>query len=91
MVRGRDCSRHAEQSNPALKADFGAQDSGPIVVVWARGRESAEPSAEDGLPYDDARLGLPWPLSVTAISGRDRSFRPLDEIEGELKLRMSLA
>jgi dTDP-4-dehydrorhamnose 3,5-epimerase len=53
--------------------------------------ECYTPSAEGGLPYDDARLGLPWPLLVTAISGRDRSFRPLDEIEGELKLRMSLA
>jgi dTDP-4-dehydrorhamnose 3,5-epimerase len=52
--------------------------------------ECYTPSAEGGLPYDDARLGLPWPLPVTNISGRDRSFRPLDEIEGELKLRMSL-
>ena len=46
------------------------------------------PSAEGGLRYDDPRLGLDWPLPVAAISARDRNFRPLDEIEGELKRRM---
>ena len=35
------------------------------------------PSAEGGLPYDDPRLGLEWPLPVTAISARDRNLRPL--------------
>ena len=48
------------------------------------------PSAEGGLPYDDPRLGLNWPLPVTAISARDRNFRPLDEIEDELRRRMSV-
>ena len=46
------------------------------------------PSAEGGLPHDDARLGLTWPLPVTAISPKDRSFRSLAEIEDELKRRM---
>jgi dTDP-4-dehydrorhamnose 3,5-epimerase len=46
------------------------------------------PSAEGGLPHDDPRLGLNWPLPVTAISARDRNFRLLDEIEGELRRRM---
>ena len=46
------------------------------------------PSAEGGLPHDDPRLGLKWPLPVTAISARDRSFRSLDEIEDELRRRM---
>ena len=46
------------------------------------------PSAEGGLPYDDPRLGLSWPLPVAAISAKDRNFRPLDEIEGELGRRM---
>jgi dTDP-4-dehydrorhamnose 3,5-epimerase len=46
------------------------------------------PSAEGGLSHDDPRLGLNWPLPVTAISVRDRNFRPLDEIEGELRRRM---
>jgi dTDP-4-dehydrorhamnose 3,5-epimerase len=49
------------------------------------------PSAEGGLLYDDPRLGLTWPLPVTATSARDRGFRPLEEIEHELKRRMSLA
>jgi len=46
------------------------------------------PGAEGGLPYDDPRLGIGWPLPVTAISRRDRSFRPLAEIDDELKRRM---
>jgi dTDP-4-dehydrorhamnose 3,5-epimerase len=47
------------------------------------------PSAEGGLPHDDPRLGLTWPLPVTAISAGDRSFRPVAEIEDELKRRMA--
>ena len=50
--------------------------------------ERYTPSAEGGLAYDDPRLGLHWPLPVTVISARDRSFRPLAEIEDELKRRM---
>ena len=46
------------------------------------------PSAEGGLPYDDPRLALSWPLPLTAISARDRNFRPLNEIEDKLKRRM---
>lgn len=49
------------------------------------------PDAEGGLLYDDARLGLQWPLPVSMISSKDRNFRPLEEIGGELKRRMSLA
>jgi dTDP-4-dehydrorhamnose 3,5-epimerase len=49
------------------------------------------PGAEGGLLHNDERLDLPWPLPVTVISAKDRNFRPLDEIEGELKRRMSLA
>jgi dTDP-4-dehydrorhamnose 3,5-epimerase len=52
---------------------------------------SYTPSAEGGLSYDDPRLGLSWPLPVTMISTKDRSHRPLDEIEDELKRRMSVA
>jgi dTDP-4-dehydrorhamnose 3,5-epimerase len=47
------------------------------------------PSIEGGLPHDDPRLGLVWPLPVTAISVRDCSFQPLAQIEEELKRRMS--
>jgi len=48
------------------------------------------PSAEYGLRYDDPRLGLSWPLSVTVISPKDQGFALLDEIEPELKRRMSV-
>ncbi len=53
--------------------------------------ESYTPSAEGGLLFDDPRLGLSWPLPVTVVSGRDRSFNPLDECEPELRRKMSLA
>lgn len=47
------------------------------------------PEAEAGLMYNDPRLGLKWPLPVTTISDKDKGFRSLDEIEGELKAKMS--
>jgi dTDP-4-dehydrorhamnose 3,5-epimerase len=47
------------------------------------------PDCEGGLPHDDPRLGLAWPLPVTEISAKDRAWRRLDEIEEELKRRMS--
>jgi dTDP-4-dehydrorhamnose 3,5-epimerase len=49
------------------------------------------PNAEGGVRYDDTWLGLQWPLPVSAISRKDRQFRPLREIEDQLKRRMSLA
>ena len=49
------------------------------------------PNAESGLRYDDPRLGLKWPLPVSVISPKDQAFRPLREIEDEVKRRMSLA
>jgi dTDP-4-dehydrorhamnose 3,5-epimerase len=48
------------------------------------------PSAEGGLRHDDPRLGLRWPLPVSAISARDRSFPLLADIEDELRRRMAL-
>ena len=50
--------------------------------------ERYTPSAEGGLPHDDPRLALNWPLPVTVISARDCNFQPLAEIEGELRRRM---
>jgi dTDP-4-dehydrorhamnose 3,5-epimerase len=47
------------------------------------------PEAEGGLPYDDPRLALPWPLPMSVISEKDQKFLPLDEIEPELKRKMS--
>ncbi|CCE05614.1 dTDP-4-dehydrorhamnose 3,5-epimerase [Bradyrhizobium sp. STM 3843] len=48
------------------------------------------PSAEGGLLHDDPRLGLTWPLPVSVISSKDRAFRPLHDVEDDLKRRMSL-
>ena len=48
------------------------------------------PSAESGLLYNDPRLNLPWPLPATVISDKDQKFAPLDQIEPELKRRMTI-
>ena len=48
------------------------------------------PASEGGLRYDDARLGLVWPLPVSEISSKDCSWASLDEIEPELRLKMQL-
>ena len=40
--------------------------------------------------YDDAKLGLKWPLPVSTISDKDLRFRLLDDIEPELKKRMTI-
>jgi dTDP-4-dehydrorhamnose 3,5-epimerase len=45
---------------------------------------------EGGLLYSDPRLGLPWPLPVTTMSGKDQRWAPLYEYEAELKERMAL-
>lgn len=47
------------------------------------------PSAEGGLRYDDPRLGIAWPLPITAVSEKDSNFHLLETIEGELTKRMS--
>ncbi len=47
------------------------------------------PDTEGGLRHDDPRLGLQWPLPVTEISPKDAAWKSLDEIEPELKQRMS--
>jgi dTDP-4-dehydrorhamnose 3,5-epimerase len=48
------------------------------------------PDAEGGLMFDDPRLALKWPLPVSVISEKDMKFRLLDDIEPELKGRMSI-
>jgi len=47
------------------------------------------PAFESGLLYNDPRLGLTWPLPVAEISAKDAAWKPLAEIEPELKRRMS--
>lgn len=46
------------------------------------------PGAEGGLLYDDPRLGLDWPLSVTEISSKDAAWQPLGVVEAELERKM---
>jgi dTDP-4-dehydrorhamnose 3,5-epimerase len=48
------------------------------------------PGAESGLRHDDPKLGLQWPLQVTAISDKDGVWPLLDDIEPVLKRRMSV-
>ena len=48
------------------------------------------PGCEGGLLYNDARLGLQWPLPVTVISDKDQVWKCLDEQEAELKGKMAL-
>ena len=48
------------------------------------------PDMEGGLRYDDPRLGLTWPLAIDEISEKDAAWPLLDEIEAELKERMSV-
>jgi len=47
------------------------------------------PGVEGGLLYSDPRLGLTWPLPVREISPKDAAWTPLDEIEPELRRKMS--
>lgn len=48
------------------------------------------PNMDGGLKYNDPRLKLEWPLPVAVISEKDEAWKPLDEIEHELKRRMSI-
>lgn len=48
------------------------------------------PSLQAGIKYDDARLGLEWPLPPSVVSEKDLTYRALDEIEAELIGRMSI-
>ena len=48
------------------------------------------PDAEGGLAYNDPHLELEWPLPVSVISEKDQSWKLLEEIEPELKQRMSI-
>jgi dTDP-4-dehydrorhamnose 3,5-epimerase len=47
------------------------------------------PAAESGLRFDDPRLGISWPLPITDISPKDRTWQLLDESEPLLRRRMT--
>jgi dTDP-4-dehydrorhamnose 3,5-epimerase len=47
------------------------------------------PETEGGLLYNDPRLGLSWPLPVTAMSEKDENWPPLAEYEAQLTERMA--
>jgi len=47
------------------------------------------PDAEGGLPYDDPRLGIVWPLPVAEMSPKDAAWQPYAEVESELRRRMT--
>jgi dTDP-4-dehydrorhamnose 3,5-epimerase len=48
------------------------------------------PAAEGGLMYNDPRLGLKWPLPPTVISEKDQKFPLFDQVESELKRKMTV-
>jgi dTDP-4-dehydrorhamnose 3,5-epimerase len=48
------------------------------------------PEAEGGLMYNDPRLGLDWPMQATAISEKDQKFPPLEQVESELRRKMTV-
>jgi dTDP-4-dehydrorhamnose 3,5-epimerase len=47
------------------------------------------PETDGGLHHADPRLGMSWPLPVGEISPKDAAWKKLEEIEPELKRRMS--
>jgi dTDP-4-dehydrorhamnose 3,5-epimerase len=48
------------------------------------------PGTEGGLSPLDPRLGLKWPLPVSVISPKDAAWKHLDEVEAEVKKRMTV-
>jgi dTDP-4-dehydrorhamnose 3,5-epimerase len=48
------------------------------------------PGSEGGLLYNDPLVGLSWPLPVTEISEKDRSWPLLEAQQADLKKRMTL-
>jgi dTDP-4-dehydrorhamnose 3,5-epimerase len=52
----------------------GFQTLQPNTVAFYMVDEFYTPGVEDGLRYDDPALGLDWPLTVTEISDKDRTW-----------------
>lgn len=49
------------------------------------------PAAEGGLPFNDPRLAIDWPLAAAHVSDKDGQWRPLSEVEPALRARMAPA
>ena len=49
------------------------------------------PAAESGVRYSDPRLAIEWPLPVTDMSPKDRVWPLLDDVEAEIRARMTLS
>jgi dTDP-4-dehydrorhamnose 3,5-epimerase len=49
------------------------------------------PSAQGGLRVSDPRLAIPWPLSPTDVSEKDRSWPLLDDVEAAIRARMAVS
>ena len=47
------------------------------------------PEFEGGLPYDDPRLAIAWPLAATDMSERDQRWAPLDQVEATIRAGMA--
>ena len=48
------------------------------------------PAAEGGIPYDDPRLAISWPLGASNVSEKDRTWGPLALVEPDLRRRMTI-
>jgi dTDP-4-dehydrorhamnose 3,5-epimerase len=48
------------------------------------------PGAEGGLRHDDPALGVIWPVPIQVIAERDNRWKAYNEIQAELKMRMSI-
>jgi len=49
------------------------------------------PQHEGGLAYNDAGLGIMWPLAATEMSPKDRAWQPLAEAGASIRARMAVA
>ncbi len=48
-----------------------------VMVEYLMGDQPYSPDHQDGFRFDDPQIGIPWPLPVTAVSGKDLAWPPL--------------
>jgi dTDP-4-dehydrorhamnose 3,5-epimerase len=68
----------------------GYQTLEDATEVTYQAGEFYAPDQEGGLRWSDPRLGLTWPLPVADTSPKDDAWGLLDEVEPELKRRMTI-